>query len=492
VERERADVVVVGAGFGGLGAALALAERGARVVVCEALRYPGGCASTFTRGGRRYEAGATLFAGFDEGQLFARWIARHRLPVETRALDPVVTLRAPGLALPVPPSRDALVETLARWPGAPSAAVRRFFARQKRVADALWALLDDEALLPPFDARALVRHARRLGRYLPLVPLLGEPLARVMERDGVAEAWPLRLFVDAVAQITVQAGAAEAEAPMALATLDYFFRGARHVVGGIGELAWALARAVERLGGRVRTSDAVRRLRREGDCWVVEARRGELVAGAVVANLLPQDVVALLDGDDARRAARELDDVAREVEAGWGAAMLYLTLDENAGGIAPGPHHLQLVADPRRPLVEGNHLFVSLAGAGERGPRTATVSAHVPMATLRGLAERDRAAYVGFVQERMRSTLGALAPEVAGAVTDELTASPRTFARFTRRHQGLVGGVPRRAGLHHYRRLAPPRVLPGLYLVGDSVFPGQSTLATALGGVKAADRITRG
>jgi len=32
-------------------------------------------------------------------------------------------------------------------------------------------------------------------------------------------------------------------------------------------------------------------------------------------------------------------------------------------------------------------------------------------------------------------------------------------------------------------------VRPGLWMVGDSVFPGQSTLATALGGVKVAGRV---
>jgi hypothetical protein len=30
-------------------------------------------------------------------------------------------------------------------------------------------------------------------------------------------------------------------------------------------------------------------------------------------------------------------------------------------------------------------------------------------------------------------------------------------------------------------------VLPGLWMVGDSVFPGQSTLATAIGGKKVAE-----
>ena len=89
----------------------------------------------------------------------------------------------------------------------------------------------------------------------------------------------------------------------------------------------------------------------------------------------------------------------------------------------------------------------------------------------------------------MRATLAALAPE--WRITQEMTASPRTFERFTRRHRGFVGGVPRRAGLGNYRNLSPRPFAPGLWLVGDSVFPGQSTLATALGGVKVAERVQR-
>ena len=106
------DCVVVGAGFGGLGAAMTLAEGGARVALCEALKYPGGCASTFTRQGWRFESGATLFSGFDPGQLFDRWITAHSLAVETRVLDPMVELRAGDLRLAVPPSREGLIARL--------------------------------------------------------------------------------------------------------------------------------------------------------------------------------------------------------------------------------------------------------------------------------------------------------------------------------------------------------------------------------------------
>jgi squalene-associated FAD-dependent desaturase len=59
------DVVVVGAGFAGLAAATSLAERGARVLLCEARPHPGGRARSWTdpETGSVIDNGQHLFAG---------------------------------------------------------------------------------------------------------------------------------------------------------------------------------------------------------------------------------------------------------------------------------------------------------------------------------------------------------------------------------------------------------------------------------------------
>ncbi len=489
------EVAVVGAGFGGLGTALTLAEAGVDVVLFEQLRYPGGCASTFTRGGRRYESGATLFSGFGPGQLMRRWIDRHGLDVPFAAMDPLVELRTPDFTLPIPPSRTAFLDRLVALEGVPEAPTRRFFAMQERSADTLWSLLSSPELLPPFGARALLTHARRVPRYLPLLGQVGRPLATLLRRHGLGDCAPLRAVLDAVCQITVQAGVDEVEAPFALGAMDYYFRGTGHVHGGVGVLAEALVQAVRQEGGDVRMPDGVKSLRRDDAAdnrggWVLTSRKGVTRARTVVLNLLPQAAQRLLGVGPG--AQPRLDALATRVESGWGAAMLYLTLGEGAL-TREEAHHLELVVDPAAPFVEGNHLFVSVGGTDEgkaaARERTVTISTHVPMAKLRALPEEARGAYVGDVQARMRAGLAARAPEIEAGIVHAMTASPRTFARFTGRDFGYVGGVPRRAGLASYAGLWPRPVAPNLHLVGDTVFPGQSTLATALGGVKLAERL---
>jgi len=473
----RVDAVVIGAGFGGLGAALTLAAAGRSVVLCEALNYPGGCASTFVRDGYRFEAGATLFSGFSPGQLMHRWIDRFRLPVEVQPLDPVLRFRVGGAELVIPRDRRLFVERIAARSTAPAARIRAFFAWQKRVADPLWQLFDDPSLLPPLGVRQLGRHVRQMGSYAPMLGLLGRSLAEVLRSWELEHCPFLRTYLDAVCQITVQVPAAEAEALFALAAIDYFFRGCVHVRGGVGALATALCGAIEAQGGEVWLSSRVRGLQRRADRWVVQSRRGELSTASVFASSLPGDLSAL-SGTHSRR----LGALQRRVEEGWGAATWYLALRSDVA-LPPDPVHIQCVADPARPLQQGNHLMCSVSPLGEdRGPegvRTATVSTHVPMTG-------DPSAVAMGAQTALRETLRMRAPEVDSAIVHALSGSPRTFARFTRRGRGFVGGIPRRVGLGNYADLFPRPVADGLWLVGDTVFPGQSTLATAIGGQRAA------
>lgn len=478
--------MVVGGGFGGLGAALTLAEAGWRVALLERVGYLGGCAGTFERQGQRFEVGATLSAGLKPDQLFGRWIARHRLQVAVEPLSPVVTLRTPAMQLEVPPQRQALIDQLIGLAPHKSAQIKQFFAIQREVAAALWPVIDDPALLPPWSAASLLRHLRRSPRYLALLPWLGRPLMAVLQHCDVADVEPLRQLCDSTCQITVQCRAAEAEAPLALAALDYWFAGAAHVVGGLGQLASELGRAVTAAGGQVALLHPVTAIAQGAHGWHVHTRRGTWRAPVVLANLLPDALAPLLHG--APEAAPRLQRLAHPLEDGWSAAMLYLTLRPPAGA-GPGAHHLDLTHDSAD-LSCGRHVFLSVSAAADlkaqAGLRTALLSTHVALRDGHGLSAADQAAAHDATLAEMRRTFAQLAPEWAAGVQGEFSASARTWQRFTGRPGGKVGGAPRKAGLQAYRQLQPVQPAPGLWLVGDSLFPGQSALAAATGGQRAA------
>jgi phytoene dehydrogenase-like protein len=73
-------------------------------------------------------------------------------------------------------------------------------------------------------------------------------------------------------------------------------------------------------------------------------------------------------------------------------------------------------------------------------------------------------------------------------VEARLIGTPRTFARYTHRARGRVGGVPSTfSALLH--ALPPVTPFENLYLVGDTVYPGQGIPAVVLGALNVADRI---
>jgi phytoene dehydrogenase-like protein len=66
-----------------------------------------------------------------------------------------------------------------------------------------------------------------------------------------------------------------------------------------------------------------------------------------------------------------------------------------------------------------------------------------------------------------------------------LSGTPITFKRYTGRKYGWVGGFPQTSLFNAFH----PKLASNVWLVGDSIFPGQSTAAVALGGLRVAKAI---
>jgi phytoene desaturase len=280
-------IVVVGAGVGGLAAAVRLAAQGHELVVLEQTEAPGGKAGRRELDGFRFDTGPSLLT---LPQVFRELFADTGAPLEEEleliAVEPVTRYRfADGSAVDLSADEGRSAAALEAWSPGAGEDWRGFMATCARMWDASQAFLNGPPPWPPRRARPDEQSPdpRDLLRVRPWQTLRG--LARAHARDP-----RLRMIIE---RFATYAGADPRRAPAALALAGYVehAHGAWHVRGGLYEIVRALARRLESLGGELRTNARVGRIGVEGGRATAVETEGETIpCDAVVANV---DALAL-------------------------------------------------------------------------------------------------------------------------------------------------------------------------------------------------------
>jgi all-trans-retinol 13,14-reductase len=499
--RQDADVVVVGAGPGGLAAAAYLSVCGCRVVLVDARDVPGGHQSSFRRCGYEFEIGLHYVTPEPLRQL----LAPLGIPVDFTDFDPdaLFTLEFPDMTVRVPRGFAAARDRLSAAFPAERHVVDAFLTtvetldREMRLVQDLPRPRDLTRL--PWQLRHLVRHGRgTLGGYLDALGSSPRLRSVLSWNDGIFAVPPSRLSLLGYASVTA----------------GYLAGGASYPDGGSARISAALADVVRRHGGEVLLRTEVSRiLVGGGRVRGVEVRPAG--AEAPVAQVLAPAVVA---AGDVKRTFLELlaPDVVparvrrrvRGLEMALPLAVVHLVLDRDlrAEGF-PTTNPIVFPDDDgeaayaaaragRSPAGAVEHVWLgSLADPGNpalcRPGQTLMELICVAPASLDywGAALESPPGLYTARKREVRDQLVALAdravPGVASSVVFEDTATPVTDEQRMRCTGGTSYGVavtPRQAVL----RPGPVTPIPGLFLAGASTRTMHGLVGGLTGGVAAA------
>jgi phytoene dehydrogenase-like protein len=491
-----ADVVVVGAGPGGLAAAAYLAVCGRRVVLVDRRDVPGGHQSSFNREG--YEFGIGLHY-VTPGPL-RPLLAPLGIPVEFTDFDPdaLFTLHFPDLTIRVPRGVEAARDR-----------IRAAFPAERPAVDTFLSTVDvlarDMRLVQAQPrARDLAGLPRQLGR---LARHAGSTVGGCLDSLGAsprlrsALSWNAGVFAVPPARLSLLGYAS--------VTAGYLTEGVSYPRGGSARISAALADVVRRHGGELLLRTEVSRILVVGGrVRGVEVRR----AGAGTERVLAPAVVAA--GDLKRTFGELLPPQAvpagvrrrvRRLEMALPLAVVYLVLDRDlraegfpttnpivfpddggeaayaaarAGQLPGAPvGHLWLgsLADPGNP---------ALCRPGQTLLELITVAPAAPQAWGAGSTDS-----YGERKRQLRDQLLALADRAVPGVADSVVfadiATPLTDERLL----GGTGGTSYGVAITPWqamRRPGPVTPVPGLFLAGASTRTMHGLVGGLTGGVAAA------
>ncbi|MBW4671990.1 MAG: C-3',4' desaturase CrtD [Cyanomargarita calcarea GSE-NOS-MK-12-04C] len=479
--KAKSRVIVVGAGIGGLTAAALLARLGYSVLILDQALVPGGCASTFKRKGFTFDVGATQVAGLEPGGIHHRIFTELGIDIpEATTCDPACAVFLPGESEPINvwQNRQKWQEERQRqFPGS-----EPFWGLLAALFKASWDFQGRDPVLPPRNLWDLWQLASsvRPGTLIT-VPYTLFTVGDALRAYGLGSDRRLRTFLDLQLKLYSQVSAEETALLYAATALSVSQapQGLYHLQGSMQVLSDRLVEALERDGGKLLMRHTVEHIKVEnGKATAVvikNQKTGEVwteSADHVVTNVTVQNLVKLL-GDKAPGGYKKR---VNKLPQASGAFVVYLGVDESA--IPPGcPPHLQFLSDINGPIGENNSLFVSVSHTGDgRAPSgQATIIASSFVDPEQWWQTED---YQGLKQKFTEEAVSKLSqyfylkPET---IIYTEAATPRTFAHYTARDRGIVGGIGQRIPTFGPFGFANRTPIKGLWLVGDSTHPGEGT-----------------
>jgi len=492
------DVIVVGAGLGGLSCAGMLAKNGKRVLVLEKHNKVGGYAHQFTR-----KAGKDIKYHFDvalhvTGSLGEGGFSRRILEdigawgrFEVKRLDEMFRASFPDFEITVPADKELFrIKLVEQFPQEESA-INSLFETVDKFADEV-ADLQNAAVPggpPPPD-------------FAEKYPTLSQYMTASLHQfvtDHVSDEKVAAVFCQLWPYIGLPPKRAAAFLYMQM-WLSFFKGGAYYIQGGGYALTKALADCVEDRGGKVLTkAEVVRVLVEEGRCVGVETKKGEEFRAPVIVSNAPAPVTfsKLIDASVVDPSYMEQ---VQNSELSISIIQAYIGVKGTPEEIGFKDHEYFVNAgydyeESFDRMLEGDYSHSSCVMANNTSVNpgdTPPGRSIIEIAILGngklwcGLDKDDYKKKKAEMTELLIDRFSEIIPDIRERIEVIEVGTPHTMERYTGNPHGAVYGYASTPTGHSIFRPRPDTPVPGLYLAGAWTFPGPGFGGTLAGGANTA------
>lgn len=486
------DVAIIGGGIAGMATAARLQAVGLSTIVCEAHSKIGGCAGYFRRHGFAFDVGATTLVDFKAGGVGAELLDSINMPVEGDVLSRYTVWLPDRCVTLHHDSRLWAEERLRAFGDTP--AHRQFWEFLDGIAHVFWDASRQGIKLPLQSPSDIFHNIQLVGvknlhltRYLMWT--MGDALRAYRLRDDKALVGLLSMLIEDTVHSTIDS------APLINSALGVTIRdaGLMRYSGGMYGFWTQFGKHYCALGGEIRLKHRVKHIKGQMGEFTIQLTTAngapaEISARRVVS-AIPAEVTECIAPNIIRKRIRRK--VKRDAQSQGGAIVVFLGVSESEVEDQASTHH-QLLQDYDAPFLNGNNMFVSVSQpydtlSAPTGYRAVMISTHCDVSEWEDVADYEHQKHA--IGEKLLANARQIYPRLGNKPRVYEVATPRTYATFTGRPNGAVGGV--RQTRWNSNQFAIPHDIgvPGFWLVGDTTFPGLGTVACVLGSRLVANKV---
>lgn len=466
---EKFDIVIIGAGLGGLQCGYILADNGLRVCILEQDALIGGCLQTYRRAGLPLDTGFHYIGGLDEGQILHRLFKYYNLldlpwvRMDENCVDRVIIK---GKSYDIPQGYDNYANALKGYFPDQAAGIDEWVNMMKQVGDGIFHSLQPRSAESVFSQSLFAR-----GAYEYLNSIISDPLlidvisGPALKMELNAEKLPLYTF----AQIN-----------------SSFVQSAYRIRGGGMQIAEQLRKGIESKGGIVKRNAKVTQiLGSEGHATSVEVNNGEYIVEAdkFISDIHPAATMNLMEQSGlVRKIYRKR---INGLQNTYGMFTTSLILKENCVKYQNNniyvyrQDNLWHVADNLEPDKIVNSALISFVPA-DKGDSTYTRNIDILTPMNWSMVDRwfgTKIASRGVEYEELKRIVAQNSielateylPELKGAIQEVYTSSPLTYTDYTATAQGSAYGIQKDYNNLMFTLLPPRTPVDNLLLTGQSL-----------------------